>query len=182
MSVNIKQADNTLKKIAGSTILLDGTCSEIQSGTITIPANTAEGNWHTTVTMPTTMTDTDYIVILNVLPVDGVLYTSNANCGTKTTTSFIVNCVTGNIPIAQTIEWYAFRLVELEGYNTIYNKMTNIDASPTDNSTNLVTSGGVYDFVEEQIANNASTFIGDSSSWDSEQDKTSYKLCVLTDD
>lgn len=177
MSVNIKQLDGTLKKVAGSTILLDGTCSEIQSGTITIPANTAEGNWHTTVTMPIAMTDTDYIVILNVLPVDGVLYTSNANYGAKTTTSFIVNCETGNIPVAQTIEWYAFRLVELEGYNAIYNKMTNIDSTPTDNSTNLVTSGGVYDAIK----NASSVFIGTSAEWESETSKTDYQVAILTD-
>jgi len=177
VSVNIKQLDGTLKKVAGNTILLDGTCSEIQSGTITIPANTTEGKWTTTVTMPTTMTDTDYIVIFNILPVDGTLYTSNANYRYKTTTSFIVHCVTENVPLAQTIEWYAFRLVELEGYNTIYNKMTNIDSTPTDNSINLVTSGGVYDAIK----NASSVFIGTSSEWESETSKTDYQVAILTD-
>lgn len=176
MSVNIKTLSG-LVKVAGNTILLDGTCSEIQSGTITIPANTAEGNWSTTVTMPTAMTDTDYIVILNVLPVDGSLYTSNANYRYKTTTSFIVHCVTGNVPLPQTIEWYAFRLVELEGYNAIYNKLTNIDSTPTDNSTNLVTSGGVYDAIK----NASSVFIGTSSEWESETSKTDYQVAILTD-
>ena len=177
MSVNIKQLDGTLKKVAGNTILLDGTCSEIQSGTITVPANTTDSNWLTTVTMPTAMTDTDYIVIFNILPINGVLYSSNVNYGAKTTTSFIVHCVTGNIPVAQTIEWYAFRLVELEGYNTIYNKMTNIDSAPTDNSTNLVTSGGVYDAIK----NASSVFIGTSSEWESETSKTDYQVAILTD-
>lgn len=176
MSVNIKQLDGSLKKIAGNTILLDGTCSEIQSGTITVPANTT-GDWSTTVTMPTAMTDTDYIVIFNILPVDGVLYNSNANYRAKTTTSFIMHCEIENIPVAQTIEWYAFRLVELEGYNTIYNKMTNIDSAPTENSTNLVTSGGVYDAIK----NASSVFIGTSSEWESETSKTDYQVAILTD-
>ena len=178
MSVNIKQLDGTLKKVAGNTILLDGTCSEIQNGTITIPANTTDGNWSTTVTMPTTMTDTDYIVILNVLPIDGVLYTSNANYRYKTTTSFIVHCVTQNVPLAQTIEWYAFRLVELEGYNAIYNKMTNIDAEPTDNSTNLVTSGGVYD----AISSASKIFVNSESAWNEldAETKATYQVAIFT--
>ena len=176
MSVNIKQLDGTLKKVAGNTILLDGTCSEIQNGTITIPANTT-GDWSTTVTMPTAMTDTDYIVIFNILPVDGVLYNSNANYRAKTTTSFIVHCEVENIPVAQTLEWYAFRLVELEGYNTIYNKMTNIDAAPTESSTNLVTSGGVYDAIK----NASSVFVGTAAEWAAETDKTDFNVALITD-
>lgn len=177
MSVNIKTLSG-LVKVAGNTILLDGTCSEIQSGTITIPANTTEGNWSTTVTMPTAMTDTDYIVILNVLPVDGSLYTSNANYRYKTTTSFIVHCVTGNVPLPQTIEWYAFRLVELEGYNAIYNKLTNIDSTPTENSTNLVTSGGVYD----AISSASKIFVNSESAWNEldAETKATYQVAIFT--
>ncbi len=176
MSVNIKTSSG-LVQVAGNTILLDGTCSEIQSGTITVPANTANGDWSTTVTMPTAMTDTDYIVILNILPVDGTLYTANANYRAKTTTSFIVHCETENIPLAQTIEWYAFRLVELEGYNAIYNKMTNIDSTPTENSTNLVTSGGVYDAIK----NASSVFVGTAAEWAAETSKTDFNVALITD-
>ena len=55
--------------------------------------------------------------------------------------------------------------------------MTNIDTQPIDNSTNLVTSGGVYDAIK----NASSVFIGTSSEWESESVKTDYQVAILTD-
>ncbi|MBQ2639148.1 MAG: hypothetical protein IJF92_00060 [Bacilli bacterium] len=73
--------------------------------------------------------------------------------------------------------WYAVRLVELEGYTALQNKVNNPDSAPTENSTNLVTSGGVY----EAIQNATKVFIGTEAEWEAETEKTKYQLAVLTD-
>lgn len=175
MSVNIKQADNTLKKIAGNTILLDATCSEIRSGTFSIQCQGDSGA-NAAITFETPMSDTDYVVIFESdSPAPGEIGFRN-----KTTTGFGLYVLGGRgdtTTYTFTGKYYAFRLVELEGYNAIYNKMTNIDTSPTDNSTNLVTSGGVYDAIK----NASSVFIGTSSEWESESAKTDYQVAILTD-
>lgn len=179
MSVNIKQLDGSLKKIAGSTILLDGTCSEIQSGTITasnigtIRANEGKA---ITITLPVAFPDADYAIIFP----DSTNSALNVTSQNVTATGFEVvfrNILGTDFTPSMDCTWYAFRLVELEGYNTIYNKMTNIDASPTENSTNLVTSGGVYDAIK----NASSVFIGTSAEWESETSKTDYQVAILTD-
>lgn len=175
MSVNIKQSDNTLKKIAGNTILLDATCSEIRSGTFSIQCVGNSGA-NSSITFETPMSDTDYVVIFESnSPAAGEIGFRN-----KTTTGFGLYVLGGRGDTEVytfTGKYYAFRLVELEGYNAIYNKMTNIDASPTDNSTNLVTSGGVYDAIK----NASSVFIGTSAEWESETSKTDYQVAILTD-
>lgn len=184
MSVNIKQPNGSLKKIAGNTILLDATASEIREGVITAnQIGTVEGEGYKTLEIPLSpaMPDTKYFVVFN-----GSTNSNFSVVAQRPETGKFYCTFRNTISTAVTADmdchWYAVRLVELEGYTALQNKVNNPDSTPVENSTNLVTSGGVYDFVEEQIANNASTFIGDSSSWDSEQDKTSYKLCVLTDD
>jgi hypothetical protein len=177
MSVNIKQADNTLKKIAGNTILLDATCAEVRSGSFSTELISADGYATVEVVFSTPMPDANYVAILN--PRSGAWIKANYMVSDKTTTGFTALCsntyAAGGMP-TQTVDYYAFRLVELEGYNAIYNKMTNIDASPTDNSTNLVTSGGVYDAIK----NASSVFIGTSSEWESETSKTDYQVAILT--
>ncbi len=175
VSVNIKQLDGTLKKIAGNTILLDATCSEIRSGAFSIQC---VGNFaaNSSITFETPMSDTDYVVIFESnSPAAGEIGFRN-----KTTTGFDLYVLGGRGDTEVytfTGNYYAFRLVELEGYNAIYNKMTNIDSTPTDNSTNLVTSGGVYDAIK----NASSVFIGTSSEWESETSKTDYQVAILTD-
>ena len=182
MSLNIKE-NGVLKRIAGSTVILDATAAEIRTGTFTAPAtagNTLSGDCTITFSIP--MPDDQFSVLFESADATGGYVSSNI--WGKTVNGFKVSVKNNNaadMP-STSIKYTAFKLVELENYTALQNKVNNLDSAPTENSTNLVTSGGVYDFVEEQIANNASTFIGDSSSWDSEQDKTSYKLCVLTDD
>ncbi|EXM38480.1 hypothetical protein RASY3_14160 [Ruminococcus albus SY3] len=175
MSVNIKQPNGSLKKIAGNTILLDATCSEIRSGTFSIQCQGDSGA-NVTITFETPMSDTDYVVIFESdSPAAGEIGFRN-----KTTTGFNLYVLGGRgdtTTYTFTGNYYAFRLVELEGYNAIYNKMTNIDVSPTENSTNLVTSGGVYDAIK----NASSVFIGTSSEWESETSKTDYQVAILTD-
>lgn len=181
MSLNIKE-NGALRRIAGSTVILDATTSEVRSGSFSTGEISADGYATVEVVFSTPMPDTNYVAILN--PHAGTWIKANYMVSDKTTTGFTALCsntYSAGMP-TQTVDYYAFRLIDLEGYTELQNKVSNPDSTPTEDSTNLVTSGGVYDFVEEQIANNASTFIGDSSSWDSEQDKTSYKLCVLTDD
>ena len=127
------------------------------------------------------MSDTDYVVIFESnSPAAGEIGFRN-----KTTTGFDLYVLGGRgdtTTYTFTGKYYAFRLIALEGYNAIYNKMNNTMETVIEDSTNLVTSGAVYDFVQEQIANSASTFIGESSDWENEGNKTDYKLCVLTDD
>lgn len=175
MSVNIKQSNGTLKKIAGNTILLDATCSEIRSGTFSIQCVGNSGA-NTSITFETPMSDTDYVVIFESnSPAAGEVGFRN-----KTTTGFGLYVLGGRGDTEVytfTGKYYAFRLVELEGYNAIYNKMTNIDTSPTENSTNLVTSGGVYDAIK----NASSVFVGTAAEWAAETSKTDFNVALITD-
>lgn len=177
MSVNIKQSNGSLKKIAGNTILLDATCSEIRSGTFSIQCVGNSGA-NTSITFETPMSDTDYVVIFESnSPAAGEVGFRN-----KTTTGFGLYVLGGRGDTEVytfTGKYYAFRLVELEGYNAIYNKMTNIDTSPTENSTNLVTSGGVYD----AISSASKIFINSESAWNEldAETKATYQVAIFTD-
>jgi len=179
VSVNIKQLDGSLKKVAGNTILLDGTCSEIQNGIITasdIGTVNVGAAKVVTITLPVAFPDANYAIIFPDSTNSALKVTSQ----NVTATGFEVifrNILETDFTANMDCTWYAFRLVELEGYNTIYNKMTNIDSAPTENSTNLVTSGGVYDAIK----NASSVFIGTSSEWESETSKTDYQVAILTD-
>lgn len=175
MSVNIKQLDGSLKKIAGNTILLDATASEIRSGTFSVQCQGDSGA-NTAIIFETPMPDTDYVVIFESnSPTPGEIGFRN-----KATTGFGLYVLGGREDTTTytfTGKYYAFRLVKLEGYTELQNKVNNPDSAPTENSTNLVTSGGVYDAIK----NASSVFIGTSSEWESETSKTDYQVAIFTD-
>ncbi len=175
MSVNIKQLDGSLKKIAGNTVILDATASEIRSGTFSVQCVGNSGA-NTSITFETPMPDTDYVVIFESnSPAAGEIGFRN-----KTTTGFGLYVLGGRGDTEVytfTGNYYAFRLVKLEGYTALQNKVNNPDSTPTEDSTNLVTSGGVYDAIK----NASSVFIGTSSEWESETSKTDYQVAILTD-
>lgn len=175
MSVSIKR-NGTLQKIAAQTILFNANCAEIRSGTINIPAINAGTGTNISVTFSTPFSDTDYVVIVDVPDITSF---KTLTVSAKTTTGFTLGAGRpySSGSEACTVNYYAFKLVELEGYNAIYNKMINIDSTPIDNSTNLVTSGGVYDAIK----NASSVFIGTASEWESESAKTDYQVAILTD-
>ena len=184
MSVNIKQLDGTLTKIAGNTIILDATASEIREGTWTntsVDIATGDTCIEANITFEVPMPDTNYMVVFDK-PIRGHGQSYNyVTLSTKTTTGFTFFVTyTGNLTheaLGLQVHWYAVRLVELEGYTALQNKVSNPDSAPTENSTNLVTSGGVYDAIK----NASSVFIGTSSEWESETSKTDYQVAILTD-
>lgn len=180
MSVNIKQLDGTLQKIAGNTIILDATASEIREGIITASQiGTVEGEDYKTleIQLSPAMPDTKYFVVFNG--------STNSNFSVVAqrpeTGRFYCtfrNTISTSVTADMDCHWYAVRLVELEGYTALQNKVNSPDSAPTDNSTNLVTSGGVYDAIK----NASSVFIGTSSEWESESTKTDYQVAILTDE
>ena len=182
MSVNIKQSNGTLKKIAGNTILLDATCAEVRSGSFSTELISADGYATVEVVFSTPMPDANYVAILN--PRSGAWIKANYMVSDKTTTGFTALCsntyAAGGMP-TQIVDYYAFRLVELDGYTALQNKVNNAMGTVIEDSTNLVTSGAVYDFVEEQIANSASTFIGTAAEWAAETSKTDFNVALITD-
>lgn len=183
MSLNIKE-NGALRRIAGSTVILDATASEIREGTWTnteIDTATGDTRIEANITFDVPMPDTDYMVVFDK-PVTGHGESYNyINVSTKSTTGFTFFVTyTGNLthtPLGLQIHWYAVRLVKLDGYTELQNKVNNPDSTPTENSTNLVTSGGVYDAIK----NASSVFIGTSSEWESEVSKTDYQVAILTD-
>lgn len=177
MSVNIKQLDGTLQKVAGNTIILNASCAEVRSGSFSTGEIPTDGYATVNVVFSTPMPDTNYVVILN--PHSGSWTKANYMASEKTTTGFTALCsntYSAGMP-SQTVDYYAFQLIELTGYTALQNKVNNPDSAPTQNSTNLVTSGGVYDAIK----NASSVFIGTSSEWESETSKTDYQVAILTD-
>lgn len=177
MSVNIKQLDGSLQKVAGNTIILDASCAEVRSGSFSTGEISADGYATVEVVFSTPMPDTNYVAILS--PHTGTWIKANYMVSDKTTTGFTALCsntYSAGMP-TQTVDYYAFRLIELEGYTELQNKVSNPDSTPTENSTNLVTSGGVYDAIK----NASSVFIGTSAEWESETSKTDYQVAILTD-
>ena len=184
MSVNIKRADGTLQKIAGHTILLDANASHIRQGTWSIPRGTG-GYSEIVVTFTDPMPDADYILIINGT---GYSYENADSQRTsfrvynKTVTGFTIgvwmNTSTENLQNC-TGEYTAFKPIKLEGYTELQNKVNNPDAVPTENSTNLVESGGVYDFIK----NASAVWKGTQAEWNAlpVADKQTYDLAVLTD-
>lgn len=185
MSVNIKR-NGTLQKVAGHTILLNANASEIRQGTVhmTVPSGT---NYHAgTVVFSSPMPDDDYTIVLENTGVSGgqgELF-NPINCvQSKTTTGFrIVSWVNaGGSIVPDTFvdyRYYAFKLINIEGYTELQNKINNPDIEPTEGSTNLVESGGVW----EAIKNASSVFVGTRDEWDAKEDKSSYDLAVIKDE
>lgn len=176
MSVNIKR-NGVLQKLADQTLIFQANSAETRSGTITVPAiSDINGNQSVQAVFSTPMPDTDYEVIIDEGADTWAHLTATVT--NKTTTGFTLLVVTlvPNMPQLN-FHYTAFKLVTLEGYSLVQSKVNNPDSTPTENSTNLVTSGGVYDAIK----NASSVFIGTSSEWESETSKTDYQVAILTD-
>jgi len=144
MSLNIKTPTG-LQKIAGSTIILDATASEIREGTFSLSGT----SWTTQdITFTTPMPDTNYIVSIEFAEISGGVVTP-FRITNKTVNGFTLAIyATASNTITYAGTYYAIRLIKLEGYTALQNKVNNPDSTPTKNSTNLVTSGGVYDAIK----------------------------------
>lgn len=179
MGMYKKLADGTLQKLAGYTVIADGSCAEIREGTINIPALNAGESSTVTVTFTDPMPDTDYIVIFdNGSGGNGV--SANYNDLNRTVNGFLFqvqNVDNSTAHTAGTIHYHAVKLIPMEGYTELKNKVDNPDTTPTENSTNLCTSGGIYDFVK----NASSIFVGTSTEWASAT-QTDYDIAVITDE
>lgn len=180
MSVCRKLPDGTVQKIAGHTILLDANAAEIRSGTIQFNGTPAGGTKRVDVTFSDPMPDTDYIVIVNEITehshnfVD--IYTN-----TKTTTGFscsVTSTYSSSLDISY--KYYAFKLVKLDGYTALQNKVNNPDNTPTIDSMNLVTSDG----VARAIKNASAVWKGTKAEWNAlpAAEKQTYDLAVLLDE
>ena len=176
MSVNIKR-NGALQKIADQTILFDADCAEVRTGTYSIECMSDSGA-NATITFSTPMPDNDYIVIFKQeSPAAGEI--GFRTCTTTGFNLFVLGGRYGTAAEAMTFTgtYYAFKLVELEGYSSIYSKVSSPDSTPTQNSTNLCESGGIYDAIK----NASNVFIGTADEWDDEENKTDYQLAVITD-
>lgn len=181
MSVNIKRADGTLQKIAGHTIILDANASEIRQGTWNISMPATPSLYQTTVTFTDPMPDTDYAVILEM---NDYTYGGTVNVQLmvfdKTVTGFKIKThISPTSAGAISGVYTAFKPIKLEGYTELQNKVLNPDNVPTENSENLVKSGGVW----EAIKNASAVWKGTQAEWNAlpVAEKQTYDLAVLTD-
>ena len=185
MSVCRKLPDGTVQKIAGHTILLDANASEIREGIASINTSaTAETHiWQINFSDP--MPDTDYMVI-PYFGDDGVNY---GEMDVRTQWKVYDKTVTGckaayysqfTSAGPHTIHYFAWKPIKLDGYTALQNKVNNPDAVPTENSTNLVESGGVW----EAIKNASAVWKGTKAEWNAlpAAEKQTYDLAVLLDE
>lgn len=178
MSMYKKLADGTLQKLAGYTVIADGSCAEVRKDTWTINVPST-GGYSTTVTFTDPMPDTDYEVILeqSQFTYEGDVKTQ-LQVQNKTVAGFQIygtfqistgGDVSGN--------YAAIKLIPMEGYTELKNKVDNPDSTPTENSTNLVESGGVW----EAIKNASAIWKGTAAGWEAELHKTDFDVAILTD-
>ncbi len=173
MSLNIKE-NGALRRIAGSTVILDATASEIREGNFTM-SNSPSGWCTVNITFDIPMPDTEYVVNIESSVFSGDFITP-WRIANKTINGFELG-IYGNVTTVIG-KYYAIRLVNLEGYTEVYNKVINsVDSTPTENSTNLVTSGGVYDAIK----NASSIFVGTAAEWETETNKADFNVALITD-
>lgn len=179
MSVCRKLPDGTIQKIAGHTILLDANASEVRTGRWNLVS--AGAGWvEQSITFTDPMPDTDYVVIIESDNQSWAEQPGPYRITNKTTTGFILasyNRPNASMNIAGT--YTAWKPVKIEGYTELQNKINNPDETPTEDSTNLCTSGGIY----EAIKNASAVWKGTKSEWTAlpVTDKKSYDLAVLVD-
>ena len=185
MSVCRKLPDGTIQKIAGHTILLDANVSEVREGTVTVPTYSGEPKYHELqVTFSDPMPDTDYVVIWNVDNSSPHWAEKDIKIGSHTTTTFsffiAINNDSGDSPAGTILRYYAFKPIKLDGYTALQNKVNSPDEVPTENSENLVKSGGVW----EAIKNASAVWKGTKAAWEAlpAADKMQYDLAVLLDE
>ena len=192
MSMYKKLADGTLQKLAGYTVIADGSCAEVRKGNFSLAVNPIPNNgyYEVQVTFTDPMPDTDYVVIPEV---NLYSYSGQGTTGyTQRTGLRIYNKTTAGFKIGVWMEegssagfinkldgtYTAVKLIPMEGYTELKNKVDNPDTTPTENSTNLCTSGGIY----EAIKNASSVFVGTRTDWTNEPDQTIYDIAVITDE
>ena len=188
MSVNIfhktGSGTGTLQKVAGNTVILDANVSEIRNGNFSLSITSTAGYFRSTVTFATPMPDTDYIVNLEVDTADYLV--SNITpliIDQKTVNGFRINWygqagsgVSGVI----SGKYYAFKPIPMDGYTELQNKVNNPDNMPTQNSDNLVKSGGVFDALKDA----GTVFTGTKAQWEAldPTDQERYELVCIIDD
>lgn len=171
MSLNIKK-NGQLVKVAGSTVILDATASEIRSGTFSLSGT----NWLTqNIIFDVPMPDTNYIVNVELASASGNVMTP-WRITDKTVNGFTL-AIYSNSSITYAGTYYAIRLVELEGYTELQNKVNNAMETVIEDSTNLVTSGAVYDAIQ----NATKIFIGTEQEWEDETEPEKYQVVIFTD-
>ena len=181
MSVNIfhktGSGTGTLQKVAGNTVILDATTSETRAGTFNISRATS-GSVSQNILFDNPMPDANYMVNFELTSGSG-----NDGPGlvitNKSTTGFTVTInTTGAADLS--VEYNAFKLVELKDYTSMQNAILNADSSPTQNSENLIKSGGVF----EALKGAGTVFTGTKSEWENldptEQER--YEVVCITDD
>lgn len=183
MSVCRKLPDGTVQKIAGHTILLDANASEVRQGTFNITGGPA-GWVYQTITFTDPMPDTDYTIVLECN--NQAWGVGNSSPGpfiiqNKATTGFVLaqyNTI-GAEEFSFIGTYTAWKPVKIEGYTELQNKINNPDETPTIDSMNLVTSGGVY----EAIKNASAVWKGTKAEWNAlpAAEKQTYDLAVLLD-
>ena len=152
MSMYVKRQDGTLRKIAGYTIVAAGDAAQLRQGFINsnteLPANTST---FINISFTDTMPDTNYEVLFSneQTAENFVIDVVSA----KTTVGFRVKVTNTSNSAASipndSIQYTAFQLVPMEGYSDVINKIENPDTVPTENSTNMCESGGIYTAIEE---------------------------------
>ena len=181
MSVNIfhktGSGTGTLQKVAGNTVILDANVSEVRQATVNVPVVSADSSELVSVTFSTPMQDTDYAVIF-----DGGRTAAIYIANTKTTTGFslrVSNTKDENLP-AHTVHYYAFKPIPMDGYTELQNKVNNPDNTPTQSSTNLITSGGVWEALKDA----GTVFTGTKAEWEDldPTDQERYEVVCITDD
>lgn len=175
MGMYKKIDNNTLQKLAGYTVIADGSCAEVRKGTFTVSGSA----WHdTNIVFTDPMPDDDYVVIPTVVQQGGEGdFSTQWTVTNKTANGFTISYYS-NLTASKLCEYVAFKLIPMEGYTELKNKVDNPDTTPTENSTNLCTSGGIYDFVK----NASSIFVGTKAEWAAEPDQTIYDIAVITDE
>lgn len=193
MGMYKKLADGTLQKLAGYTVIADGSCAEVRKGNFSLAVNPTptNGYYEVQVTFTDPMPDTDYVVIPEV---NLYSYSGQGTTGyTQRTGLRIYDKTTAGFKIGVWMEegssagfiskldgtYTAVKLIPMEGYTELKNKVDNPDTTPTENSTNLCTSGGIY----EAIKNASSVFVGTEAEWNGKTtaEKESYDIAVITD-
>ena len=181
MSVNIfhktGSGTGTLQKVAGNTVILDATTSEKRDWTVSISC-TANTYCTGAVTFDVPMPDTDYCVLIETCDQQGA-FERGWTITNKTVNGFTLQ-IYSTTAVTVTFTGYAFKLITMDGYTELQNKVNNPDNEPTQNSNNLVKSGGVW----EALRGAGTVFKGTKEEWENltptEQER--YEVVCITNE
>ena len=181
MSVNIfhktGSGTGTLQKVAGNTVILDATTSEKRDWTVLISC-TANTYCTGAVTFDVPMPDTDYCVLIETCNHQEA-FEKGWTITNKSVNGFTLQ-IYASAAVNATFTGYAFKLITMDGYTELQNKVENPDNMPTKDSNNLVKSGGVWEALKDA----GTVFTGTKSEWENldltEQER--YEVVCITDD